>query len=50
MCIRDRDKGWSAPDNILRHQTLHIFDMPADEFADETMVLRIELDEGKIEV
>lgn len=47
---RPEDKGWSAPDNILRRQTLHIFDIPADEFADETMVLRIELDEGKIEV
>ena len=50
ITTRPEDKGWSAPDNILRHQTLHIFDMPADEFADETMVLRIELDEGKIEV
>ena len=50
ITTRPEDKGWSAPDNILRRQTLHIFDMPADEFADETMVLRIELDEGKIEV
>lgn len=50
ITTRPEDKGWSAPDNILRHQTLHIFDMPADEFADETMVLRIELDEGKIEI
>lgn len=50
ITTRPEDKGWSAPDNILRHQTLHIFDMPADEFADETMVLKIELDEGKIEV
>lgn len=50
ITTRPEDKGWSAPDNILRHQTLHIFDVPADEFADETMVLRIELDEGKIEV
>ena len=50
ITTRPEDKGWSAPDNILRCQTLHIFDMPADEFADETMVLRIELDEGKIEV
>ena len=50
ITTRPEDKGWSAPDNILRHQTLHIFDIPADEFADETMVLRIELDEGKIEV
>lgn len=50
ITTRPEDKGWSAPDNILRRQTLHIFDMPADEFADETMVLRIELDEGKIEI
>lgn len=50
ITTRPEDKGWSAPDNILRRQTLHIFDIPADEFADETMVLRIELDEGKIEV
>lgn len=50
ITTRPEDKGWSAPDNILRRQTLHIFDMPADEFADETMVLRIELDEGKIDV
>ena len=50
ITTRPEDKGWSAPDNILIHQTLHIFDMPADEFADETMVLRIELDEGKIEI
>ncbi len=50
ITTRPEDKGWSAPDNILRRQTLHIFDMPADEFADETMVLRIELDEEKIEV
>ena len=50
ITTRPEDKDWSAPDNILRRQTLHIFDMPADEFADETMVLRIELDEGKIEV
>ncbi len=50
ITTRPEDKGWSAPDNILRRQTLHIFDMPADEFADETMVLRIKLDEGKIEV
>lgn len=50
ITTRPEDKGWSAPDNILRHQTLHIFDVPADEFADETMVIKIELDEGKIEV
>ena len=50
ITTRPEDKGWSAPDNILRRQTLHIFDIPADEFSDETMVLRIELDEGKIEV
>ena len=50
ITTRPEDKGWSAPDNILRRQTLHIFDIPADEFADETMVLRIELDEGKIEI
>ncbi len=50
ITTRPEDKGCSAPDNILRRQTLHIFDVPADEFADETMVLKIELDEGKIEV
>lgn len=50
ITTRPEDKGWSAGDDILRRQTLHVFDIPADEFADETMVLKIELDEGKIEV
>lgn len=48
VVTRPDDKDWST--QILHRQTLHIFDIPADEFANETMVIRIELDEGKIEV
>ena len=42
------DKDWST--QILRRQSLHVWDIPVEEFANETLVLKIELDEGKIEV
>lgn len=42
------DKDWST--NLLRRQTLHIYDIPADEYANETMVLKIELDNEPIKI
>ena len=48
VVTRPDDKDWAT--QLLRRQTLHIFDIPADEFANETMVIRIELDEGRIKV
>lgn len=48
VVTRPDDKDWAT--QLLRRQTLHIFDIPADEFANETMVIKIELDEGKIEL
>lgn len=48
VVTRPDDKDWAT--QLLRRQTLHIFDIPADEFANETMVIKIELDEGKIKL
>ena len=42
------DKDWST--QILRRQSLHVWNIPVEEFANETLILKIELDEGKIEV
>ena len=48
IVTRPEDKDWSIPSSTLRRQSLHVFDMPAEEFTHETMVLKIELDNGKI--
>lgn len=48
VVTRPEDKDWST--QLLRRQTLHIFDIPADEFEGETMVIKIELDDSPIKV
>ena len=48
VTTRPEDKDWST--QLLRRQTLHIFDIPAEEFANEAMVLKIELDNEPIKV
>lgn len=42
------DVSWQT--NIMRKQSLHVFDIPSDEYANETMVLKIELDEEPIKL
>ncbi len=46
VVTRPEDKDWST--HLLRRQTLHVFDIPAEDFEKETMVLKIELDESPI--
>lgn len=48
IVTRPEDKDWKI--NQLRRQSLHIFDLPTEEFCRETMVLKIELDNGRIEI
>lgn len=48
IVTRPEDKDWTT--QLLRRQTLHIFDLPAEEFEKETMVLKIELDDEPIKV
>ena len=48
ITTRPEDKDWRI--NLLRPQTLHIFDIPVEKFQNETPVIKIELDEGKIEI
>lgn len=48
VTTRPEDKDWST--QLLRRQTLHIFDIPADEFEKETMVLKLELDGEPIKI
>jgi alpha-L-fucosidase len=42
------DKDWST--QLLRRPSLHIFNIPADEFSNETMILKIELDNEPIKL
>ena len=48
IVTRPEDKDWKI--QILRRQTLHIFNIPVEKFASETLVIKIELDESKISV
>ena len=50
ITTRPEDKEWSSSGGYLRRQTLHVFDIPTDEFETETIVLKIELDDGKITI
>ena len=48
IVTRPEDKDWST--QLMRSPTLHIFDIPVEEFQNETMVLKIELDEEPIRI
>ena len=48
ITTRPEDKDWQT--NLLRRQTLHVFNIPAEEFPNETLVLKIELDNDKIKI
>jgi len=48
IVTRPEDKDWKV--NILRRQSLHLFDIPVEKYYSETLVIKIELDEGKIEL
>ena len=48
ITTRPEDKDWRT--NLLNRQTLHIFNIPAEEFPNETLVLKIELDNDKIKI
>ena len=48
IVTRPEDKDWKT--QILRRQSLHIFDIPVEKYINETLVIKIELDEGKIEL
>ena len=48
ITTRPEDKDWQT--TLLRRQTLHVFNIPAEEFPNETLVLKIELDNDKIKI
>ena len=48
IVTRPEDKDWTT--QLMRSPTLHIFDIPVEEFQNETMVLKIELDEEPIRI
>lgn len=50
IVTRPEDKDRSLPNGYLNRPTLHIFDIPADKFETETMVMKIVLDDEKITV
>ncbi len=48
IVTRPEDKDWKI--HLLHRQSLHIFDIPVEKYINETLVIKIELDEGKIEL